>query len=67
MSEAGVFEPITVKKQMLKSAADAAMLIIRIDDVIAAQKRNLLRCLKAAACLRMGGVWAAWVVEWGIL
>lgn len=38
MSEAGVFEPITVKKQMLKSAADAAMLIIRIDDVIAAQK-----------------------------
>jgi len=38
MCKAGVFEPITVKKQMLKSAADAAMLIIRIDDVIAAQK-----------------------------
>ena len=68
MSEAGVFEPITVKKQMLKSAADAAMLIIRIDDVIAAQK------MKSPPMPEGGGmppgmvaVWAAWVVEWGIL
>jgi len=38
MSKVGVFEPVAVKKQILKSAADAAMLIIRIDDVIAAQK-----------------------------
>ena len=38
MSKIGIFEPITVKKQILKSAADAAMLIIKIDDVIAAQK-----------------------------
>jgi thermosome len=38
MNKAGVFEPVAVKKQILKSAADAAMLIIRIDDVIAAQK-----------------------------
>ncbi|MCW4006555.1 MAG: thermosome subunit beta [Candidatus Bathyarchaeota archaeon] len=38
MSKAGVFEPITVKKQIIKSAAEAAMMIIKIDDVIAAQK-----------------------------
>jgi thermosome len=38
MSKAGVFEPITVKKQIIKSAAEAAMLILKIDDVIASQK-----------------------------
>ncbi|NLE06437.1 MAG: thermosome subunit, partial [Crenarchaeota archaeon] len=38
MCKAGIFEPLSVKKQILKSAADAAMLILRIDDVIAAQK-----------------------------
>jgi chaperonin GroEL (HSP60 family) len=38
MSKAGVFEPITVKKQIIKSAAEAAMLIIKIDDVIASEK-----------------------------
>ncbi len=38
MSKAGVFEPLTVKKQIIKSAAEAAMLILRIDDVIASQK-----------------------------
>jgi thermosome len=38
MSKAGVFEPLTVKKQIIKSAAEAAMLILKIDDVIASQK-----------------------------
>ncbi len=38
MSKAGVFEPLTVKKQIIKSATEAAMMIIKIDDVIAAQK-----------------------------
>jgi chaperonin GroEL (HSP60 family) len=38
MSKAGVFEPIIVKKQIIKSAAEAAMMILKIDDVIAAQK-----------------------------
>lgn len=38
MSKAGVFEPITVKKQIIKSASEAAMLIIKIDDVIASEK-----------------------------
>ncbi|MBT0159792.1 thermosome subunit [Candidatus Bathyarchaeota archaeon A05DMB-2] len=38
MSKAGVFEPITVKKQILKSATEAATMILKIDDVIAAEK-----------------------------
>ena len=38
MSKAGVFEPLTVKKQIIKSAAEAAMMILRIDDVIASKK-----------------------------
>jgi len=38
MAEAGVFEPLSVKKQILKSATEAASMILRIDDVIAAGK-----------------------------
>ncbi|MEM2104752.1 MAG: thermosome subunit beta [Candidatus Bathyarchaeia archaeon] len=38
MKEAGVFEPISVKKQVVKSATEAASLILKIDDVIAAGK-----------------------------
>jgi thermosome len=38
MSKKGVFEPITVKKQIIKSATEAASLILKIDDVIAASK-----------------------------
>jgi archaeal chaperonin len=38
MAKAGVFEPLTVKKQIIKSASEAAMMILRIDDVIASQK-----------------------------
>jgi thermosome len=38
MTEAGVFEPITVKKQIIKSASEAATMILKIDDVIAAGK-----------------------------
>jgi chaperonin GroEL (HSP60 family) len=40
MSKQGVFEPITVKKQIIKSATEAASLILKIDDVIAASKMN---------------------------
>jgi len=36
MSRIGVFEPLTVKKQIIKSANDAASMILKIDDVIAA-------------------------------
>jgi thermosome len=36
--ENGVIEPLRVKEQALKSAAEAASMIVRIDDVIAATK-----------------------------
>ena len=38
MSKVGVFEPITVKKQIIKSATEAATIILKIDDMIAAGK-----------------------------
>ncbi len=38
MAKKGVFEPITVKKQIIKSATEAASMILKIDDVIAASK-----------------------------
>jgi len=36
--EKGVIEPLSVKEQAIKSAAEAASMILRIDDVIAASK-----------------------------
>jgi len=38
MREAGVFEPLAVKKQIVKSATEAASMILKIDDIIAAGK-----------------------------
>ncbi|MDH5375789.1 MAG: thermosome subunit beta [Candidatus Bathyarchaeota archaeon] len=38
MTEAGVFEPLAVKKQIIKSATEAASMILKIDDVIASGK-----------------------------
>ncbi len=38
MSKAGVFEPLAVKKQIIKSASEAATMILKIDDIIAAGK-----------------------------
>jgi thermosome len=38
MLEQGVIEPYKVKAQMIKSAYEAAELILRIDDIIAAEK-----------------------------
>jgi chaperonin GroEL (HSP60 family) len=38
MSKVGIFEPLTVKRQIIKSAHEAASMILRIDDVIAAGK-----------------------------
>jgi len=38
MTEVGVFEPLTVKKQIIKSATEAASMILKIDDIIAAGK-----------------------------
>jgi chaperonin GroEL (HSP60 family) len=38
MQENGVVEPVIVKEQAVKSAAESASMILRIDDVIAATK-----------------------------
>ena len=38
MLKEGVIEPLRVKEQAIKSAAEAATMILRIDDVIAATK-----------------------------
>ncbi len=38
MYEESVFEPLSVKEQVIKSATEAACMILRIDDVIAAAK-----------------------------
>jgi chaperonin GroEL (HSP60 family) len=38
MQENGVVEPVIVKEQAVKSAAESAAMILRIDDVIAATK-----------------------------
>ena len=38
MAQAGVYEPLAVKKQIIKSATEASSMILKIDDVIAAGK-----------------------------
>ena len=38
MKKTAVYEPLSVKKQMIKSATEAATMILRIDDVIAGGK-----------------------------
>jgi thermosome len=38
MKKLGVFEPLAVKKQIIKSASEAASMILKIDDIIAAGK-----------------------------
>ncbi|MEM2250787.1 MAG: TCP-1/cpn60 chaperonin family protein [Candidatus Hadarchaeales archaeon] len=41
MKELGVVEPLRTKIQAIKSAAEAATMILRIDDVIAAAKKEI--------------------------
>ena len=38
MSKVNIFEPLSVKKQIIKSANEAASMILRIDDLISATK-----------------------------
>ena len=42
MAELGVYEPLVVKEQVIKSASEVASLILRIDDVIASGKSPML-------------------------
>jgi len=39
--ESGIIEPLRIKTQALKSASEAAILILRIDDVIAGSKEEM--------------------------
>ncbi|MGD6809781.1 MAG: thermosome subunit beta [Candidatus Bathyarchaeia archaeon] len=41
MTKAGVYEPVAVKRQIIKSAYEAASLILKIDDVIASSKSKM--------------------------
>jgi chaperonin GroEL (HSP60 family) len=38
MSKLEILEPLSVKEQIIKSATEAASMILRIDDVIASSK-----------------------------
>ncbi len=41
MAKQNVYEPLAVKLQLVKSASEAAAMILRIDDVIAASKKEM--------------------------
>jgi chaperonin GroEL (HSP60 family) len=41
MKKLGVVEPLRTKLQAIKSASEAAIMILRIDDVIAAAKKEI--------------------------
>jgi thermosome len=41
MTKIGVYEPVTVKRQIIKSAYEAVSLILKIDDVIASGKSKM--------------------------
>lgn len=41
MADMGIIEPLRVKLQAINSATEAASMILRIDDVIAAGKEKL--------------------------
>jgi len=40
MEKAGVFEPLRVKTQAIKSAAETASLLIRVDDMMVTQQKE---------------------------
>jgi chaperonin GroEL (HSP60 family) len=41
MLKNGVIEPLRIKTQAIKSASEAAVMILRIDDVIAATNKGI--------------------------
>ncbi|MFQ6118697.1 MAG: TCP-1/cpn60 chaperonin family protein, partial [Methanosarcinales archaeon] len=41
MIENGIVEPLRVKKQMMKSATEAADMLLRIDDIFAARRMSM--------------------------
>ena len=66
MLKSGVVEPLRVKTQAISSAAEAAIMILRIDDVIAASKSAAPPGGIRRAALRAWAAWAAWA-EWATI
>lgn len=56
MSKLGVYEPMSVKKQTIKSATEAATMILRVDDVIASGKMKAPRMPPGGMGGGMGGM-----------
>ncbi|AEH60630.1 thermosome [Methanosalsum zhilinae DSM 4017] len=42
MLDRGVVDPLRVKKQAIKSASEAAAMVLRVDDVLRAEKRDMM-------------------------
>ncbi|MCK5660996.1 MAG: hypothetical protein KAH86_06510, partial [Methanosarcinales archaeon] len=42
MYKANVVEPLRIKTQMVKSASDAVTMILRVDDILAAARKDVL-------------------------
>jgi thermosome len=59
MVKANIFEPLSVKKQIIKSANEAASMILKIDDVIASGKMKGPPTPPGGAGGGMGGMGAA--------
>jgi len=57
MSKINIFEPLSVKKQIIKSANEAASMILKIDDIISATKMKAPPMPPGG----MGGAWEEWV------
>ncbi len=55
MSKVNIFEPLSVKKQIIKSATEAASMILKIDDIIASGKMRAPPTPPGGAPGGMGG------------
>ena len=54
MEEAGVIEPLRIKTQAIKAASEAAEMILRIDDMIAARNALTLQVLTSPEMMPAG-------------
>jgi chaperonin GroEL (HSP60 family) len=55
MTKVGIYEPVAVKRQIIKSAFEATSLILKIDDVIASGKNKMPPAPSGGMPSRMGG------------
>ncbi|MDR2204043.1 MAG: TCP-1/cpn60 chaperonin family protein [Nitrososphaerota archaeon] len=56
MTKVGVYEPVAVKRQIIKSTCEAASLILKIDDVIASGKSKMPSASPGGMSGGMGGM-----------